>query len=36
MGKLGTFGEDHALMVLILAELGLIALLGRRTRGREV
>lgn len=35
MGRLGSFEESHGLMVLVLLELGLLALMGRRGRGRE-
>lgn len=34
MGKLGTFEESHGLMVLVLLELAVLALLGRKGRGR--
>ena len=35
MGKMGSFEESHGLMVLVLLELALLALLGRRGRGRS-
>jgi hypothetical protein len=31
--RLGTWSEEHGLMTLLLLELGLLALLGRRSRG---
>lgn len=35
-GRFGQFGEDHALILLLLLELGMLALFGRRTSSREV
>ncbi len=35
MGKFGSFEENHGLMVLVLLELAVLALLGRRGRGRS-
>jgi len=35
MGRLGDFTEAHALMVLVLLELAVLTLLGRRGRGRS-
>jgi hypothetical protein len=34
MGKLGSFSEEHGLMVLLVLELAVLALLGRKGRGR--
>lgn len=33
MGRLGTFAEEHALMVLVVLELAVIVLFGRRGVG---
>jgi hypothetical protein len=33
--RLGTFAENHALMVLLLVELAMLAGLGRRGTGRR-
>lgn len=35
LGKLTTFGEDHTLIVLLLAELAMLGLFGRRSTGRR-
>ena len=35
MSKFGSFSEEHGLMVLVLLEFALLALLGRRGRGRS-
>jgi len=35
MGKLSGFSEEHGLMTLVILELVVLALLGRRGRGRS-
>jgi hypothetical protein len=35
MSRLSGFAENHALAVLLLAEVALIGFLGRRSRGRR-
>ena len=35
MSKFGSFSEEHGLMVLVLIELAVLALLGRKGRGNS-